>query len=369
MAGTMRAVAVFPSRRAVEIVDHPVPERTTPAEARLRILDVGVCGTDKEICAFEYGVPPEGAGALVIGHESLAEVIEVGPGVTSLRPGDLVVPMVRRPCAVPTCSPCREGRQDFCATGAFSERGIKQAHGYLTEEIVDDERYLVPVPRALREVGVLVEPLTVAEKALQQLRAVQSRLPWGDGHTAAVVGAGPVGLLGAMALRARGFETTVWSREPEDSPRASLVRSFGAQFVSAAGTDAEGLAQRMGRIDVVYEAVGVPSLVFDVARFLAPNGVLITTGVPAQRAPIPVEASRILRQMVLGNQVLIGSVNCGRDGFEAAVRDLATFTERWPGAVRGLITGRFPMDSYRDLLLGHAPGIKHVFAVAPEARP
>ncbi len=377
MGETMQAVAVVPGKHELRLVEHPRPALSGSTQARVRILEVGVCGTDKEICAFEYGVPPQGTDALVIGHEALGEVVEVGPGVTGVSVGDLVVPMVRRPCTVADCFPCRSGRQDFCSTGLFTERGINQAHGFMTEEIVEDERYLVPVPRKLRDVAVLVEPLTIAEKALLQLRAVQSSLPWGCPHAASegighchkavVLGAGPVGLLGAMALVVAGFETWVYSREPEGSPRADLVRSFGARYVSGAAHDVEALAQQMGRVDLVYEAVGVASLAFDLARFIAPNGVFVLTGVPVLKPAAPVESSRIMRQMVLGNQVVLGSVNSGRDGFEAAIRDLETFVERCPASVQALITGRFPVESFRDLLLGQPSGIKNLISVAPQA--
>ena len=183
------------------------------------MLDVGICGTDKEIASFQYGTPPEGSEYLVIGHESLGEIVEAGPGVSKLKQGDLVVATVRRPCNHPECMACRAGRQDFCYTGDFTERGIKERHGYMAEFVVEEERYLNLVPRELRDVAVLVEPLTIAEKSLTQLRQIQQRLPWdcfskpgnipNDGHRAVVLGAGPVGLLGAMALVIGGFEVTV----------------------------------------------------------------------------------------------------------------------------------------------------------------
>ena len=200
----MKAVAVRPSEREVVLLDLPAPRLEKPSQAKLRILDVGVCGTDREICAFDYGTAPDGSDHLVIGHECLAEVAEVGADVTRVRPGDLVVPMVRRPCPHASCVACRAERQDFCFTGDFRERGIKQADGYMTELAVVDERWLNRVPSGLRDVGVLVEPLTIAEKALIQLWQVQERLPWDCPHrpgkdhghcrTAVVLGAGPVGL-------------------------------------------------------------------------------------------------------------------------------------------------------------------------------
>src|SRR5213078_4594126 len=210
----MKAVAVFPGKRQVQLIDREPPRLAAPTEVRLRMLDVGVCGTDREICAFQYGTPPAGHDHLVIGHESLGEVVEVGAAASRLKPGDLVVPMVRRPCPHADCVACRAGRQDFCFTGDFSERGIKGLDGFMTETVVDDERYMHVVPRSLRDVAVLVEPLTIAEKALIQVSQVQQRLPWACAvepgkprracHRAVVLGAGPVGLLGAMALAAAG---------------------------------------------------------------------------------------------------------------------------------------------------------------------
>src|SRR5262249_42349905 len=164
------------------------------------------------------------------GEEWLGEVVEVGPAVARVRPGDLVVPTVRRPCPQAACRACRNSRQDYCFTGDFRERGIKEAHGYMAEFVVEDEKYLNRVPAELRDVGVLVEPLTIAEKALAQIWHVQKRLPWsapgipeaerGRGHRAVVLGAGPVGLLGALGLVTAGFETYVYSRSPAPNPKA-----------------------------------------------------------------------------------------------------------------------------------------------------
>ena len=150
----MKAVAVFPGRREVSLIEQPLPRLVAPDEVLLRVLDIGICGTDKEICSFEYGTPPPGDDHLVIGHEALAEVVETGSGVEGLRSGDLVVPTVRRPCPDPACRACRSGHQDFCYTGFFTERGIKEAHGYLAEFVVDRERSMVAVPSDLRDIAV-----------------------------------------------------------------------------------------------------------------------------------------------------------------------------------------------------------------------
>lgn len=370
----MKALAIFPARREVRLIDHPEPAVTSPTGVKLRMLEVGICGTDREIVGFQYGTPPPGSEYLVLGHESLGEVIEVGAAVTRVKLGDLVVTMVRRPCPHPECLACPADRQDFCYTGDFTERGIKGAHGFATEFVVDDEKYMNVVPRELREVAVLTEPLTIAEKAITQVWQVQQRLPWacpigpsgepGSCHRAVVLGAGPVGLLGAMALVNAGFETTVYSRASGLQDKARLVESFGARYAAAETTTLQQLAERVGNIDLVYEATGAARVSFEMMEVLGTNGVFIFTGVPGRKGPIELDADLIMRNLVLANQVVFGTVNANRDAFEAAIRDLGTFVARWPEAVRGLITGRFPIEKATELLLGEPGGIKNVIRIA-----
>jgi len=334
------------------------------------MLDVGICGTDREICAFQYGTPPPGSDHLVIGHESLGQVIDVGSGVSRIKMGELVALRVRRPCMHPNCVTCRTGRQDFCYTGDFKERGIKEIHGFMTEFVVDEEPYMSRVPRELREVGVLVEPLAIAEKALLQVWEVQQRLPWAcppapgkkpaHCHRAVVLGAGPVGLLGTMLFLENGFETFVYSRGPVTSQKALFVESVGAHYLCSETEPVEHLAERIGNIDLIYEATGASQISFELLEELGTNGVFVFTGVPGRKAPIKIDADLIMRNLVLKNQMIFGTVNAGLRAFEAAIRDLGIFMKRWPGAVRSLITGRFPIDAFRELLLGRLEGIKNV---------
>jgi threonine dehydrogenase-like Zn-dependent dehydrogenase len=356
----MKAVAAFPAQKQISIVDREPPSLSSQSQAKLRMLEVGICGTDREICRFDYGIPPAGQEYLVLGHESLGQVVEVGAGVSRVKPGDLVVTMVRRPCPHENCVACRAGRQDFCYTGDFTERGIKGAHGFMTEFVVDDEQYMNVVPPALRDIGVLVEPLTIAEKALIQLAQVQQRLPWASNsrHRAVVLGAGPVGLLGAMALVTAGFDTYVYSRS--NQPLGPLVESFGATYIPAETNTMDQMAGRVGAIDLIYEATGASRLSFEALKVLGLNAVFIFTGVPGRKGPIEVDTDLLMRDMVLKNQIVYGTVNAGRDAFEAAIRDLGVFQSRWPEAVKSLITGRYPMEQYQELLLGNPAGIKNV---------
>jgi threonine dehydrogenase-like Zn-dependent dehydrogenase len=369
----VRAVAVFPKSQRLALIDHPPPSLADPHDVRIRILDVGVCGTDREICRFDYGTPPPGSDCLVIGHESLGEVLEVGPAVRRVRPGDLVVPMVRRPCDDPGCIACREDRQDFCFTGRFTERGINGRHGFMTEEVVDHEKYMNVVPPGLRDVAVLTEPLTIAEKALRQVDEVQARLPWacpvapGEPrercHKAVVLGAGPVGLLGAMALSLAGFDVHVYSREAAPNPKSAIVEAIGGHYASSQAETPEALADRLGNIDVVYEATGAAAISFRVMGLLGTNGVFVFTGVPGRKAPIELDADRLMRHLVLQNQIVFGTVNADRAAFEAAIDHLGAFQRRWPEALSALITGRFPIERHAEPLAGKAGGIKNVIAV------
>jgi len=370
--GSMRAVGVVPARREVAMFGQAKPCLTARTEVRIRTIEVGICGTDREICSFAYGTPPDGSEYLVLGHEALGEVLEVGAGISTLKPGDLVVPTVRRPCPHSHCLPCRDERQDFCFTGDFTERGIKMTHGFMTEFFVEEERHLNLVPDELSDIAVLVEPLSVAEKALAQIWQVQQRLPWeeplaadqprGTGKTAVVLGAGPVGILGAMLMVVNGFRTFVYSRSRAPNPKAEVVEAIGAKYVSSLAVGAEEFAAQVGGFDVVYEAVGSARISFDLLKVLGMNGIFVFTGIPAQQPAIPIEADSLMRDMVLKNQVAIGTVNADRPAFQGAIRDLGVFKRRWPEATRALITGRFPMDAYRDLLLGKSTGIKNVIS-------
>src|SRR5215471_4003399 len=361
--GKMRAVAVVPQEKSVRLVERSTPPRPGGSDVLLRTLEVGICGTDREICSFEYGTPPPGATELILGHEALTEAVEAGPDVAWARPGDLVVPTVRRPCKNPRCVACRQERQDFCMTGEFSERGIVRADGFLSEYSIEDERFLVPVPRVLEEVAVLVEPLSIAAKAADVFKTIHSRFGFDMPRLRGLsLGAGPVGLLGAMVLQAQGIETHVFSREAEDGDRARLVRSFGANYVSAGRTPLDRLAERVGTIDVVFEAVGVPEVAFGALDPLSANGVLILTGVPAQRGAISTDLSRWMRDIVLKNEVIFGTVNAGRSDYEDAVRRLEQFMVLFPEAVLSLLN-RVAIDQAPDVL-ARGRGIKDVVTFA-----
>jgi threonine dehydrogenase-like Zn-dependent dehydrogenase len=363
----MRAVAVLPATGELRLVDRPEAPVLGPSQVRVRVLDVGICGTDREIACSRYGTPPPGRSELIIGHEALGQVVETGALVKRLEPGDLVVPTVRRPCAHPTCAACRARRPDFCASGDYAECGVLRADGFLIEQFIEEEEYLHAIPSELRQVGVLVEPLSLAEKAIAQYWNIQSRLPWlqrGEGHAlnAVVLGAGPVGLLGCMVLVSHGFRTTVVSRGDGPDPRSNFADSIGATFLSADRHSPDEIAEQLGAIDLVYEATGASVLAFKMLERFGTNGVFILTGVPGRKAPVELDSARVMRNLVLKNQLVFASVAAAQDDYLAAVQDLALFRARWPDALASFISGRYPVENFRELLRCESKDMKEVLS-------
>jgi threonine dehydrogenase-like Zn-dependent dehydrogenase len=363
---------VFPKKRSIEVIDIPEDKIEADRDVKLHVLEVGICGTDREIAHFQYGGPPAGSDFLVLGHEGLAEVVEIGAEVSELAPGDLVVPLVRHPCPHAWCGPCRMNRSDFCISGDFIERGIKEEHGFMRSHFIERPEFLAKAPAHLRDIAVLTEPLTIAEKAFGQVRQILERLPWfpeaerpqplkvrGDSR-AVVLGAGPMGLLGAMRLRLAGYKTFVYSLEPAESLNARLAVEAGCEYVSAKAYELPQLEKRVEHIDLVYEATGVSKMAFALMKCLGENGIMVLTGVPALGKPIPIDADVIMRNLVLRNQLVFGAVNAGREDHEKAIASLSVFQERWPRVLRSMIAGRFSLDSVTELLERKPPGIKHV---------
>ncbi|OGT35701.1 MAG: hypothetical protein A3F11_06350 [Gammaproteobacteria bacterium RIFCSPHIGHO2_12_FULL_37_14] len=351
----MKAIAVFPNEKKVKLIDVPEPKIESPTQVKLKILDVGICGTDREICEFKYGAPPEGSDFLILGHESLGQVIEIGSGVTDLKVGDLVVTMVRRPCPHKYCMACQAGRQDFCYTGDFKERGINGIHGFMTEYVVDDQKYMLHVPANLKDIGILTEPLTIAEKAVREIYTIQKRLPWGgadmDKYHAIVIGAGPVGLLAALVCVIRGFDVTVYSLESENTSRAKIATILGAHYVSAQTSDITQLGKSIsGNIDVIFDGSGASKLSFEMFPLLGYNGVFVWTGIPGRKESIDINAGTIMRDIVLKNQDIVGSVNAGHEDFQGAIQHLNTLSAKMNLLPPGLIK-RYSVEQYAELLL------------------
>jgi threonine dehydrogenase-like Zn-dependent dehydrogenase len=347
----MKAIAVIPGRPdSVHLADLPRPSVAEVPNGRgvlVKVLRVGVDGTDKEINAAEYGAAPPGFDFLVIGHESFGRVEAVGPGVTELRPGDYVVATVRRPGG---SIYDRIGTYDMTTDDTYFERGINLRHGYLTEYYVDEPEYIVKVPDGLREVGVLLEPLTVVEKGVAQAYEIQRRLRVWRPRRAAVVGAGTIGLLATLVLRLRGLEVTTFGRTRKPYRNAELIEAVGARYVSVQEQPLLDTATQDGRYDLVFEASGQSSAVFESMQALGKNGVLVLSSVTGGDKQLTIPADRINLEFVLGNKVMVGTVNANREYFELGVRDMAQAEAQYPGWLGLLLTHPVQgLDRYQEL--------------------
>lgn len=358
----MKAISLLPQTTNVHLVDIQEPDISAPDEIKLRVLAVGICGTDREEAAGGRADAPSGQQELVIGHEMLGQVVAVGSGVTRVLPGDLAVFTVRRGCG--RCLPCLMNRSDMCQTGNYLERGIKGLNGYQSEFVVDKEQYVVRISPELEKVGVLCEPLSVAEKAIDEAVRLQlARLPdaparpdWLHDRICLVAGLGPIGLLGALALRLRGATVFGLDIVDEASTRPQWLEKIGGKYIDGRKIDPAQLDNLIAPMELIFESTGVASLEFNLLDALAPNGLYVLTGIPGGDRPLEVPGSQLIRQLVLGNQLLVGSVNAARDHFQLAVDDLAAARLRWGDLVEELITHRYPYTDFLSALSQHPEG-------------
>jgi threonine dehydrogenase-like Zn-dependent dehydrogenase len=369
-ATMMRAVAVRPGvPNSMYLAQLTKPSVTEIPEGRgvlVKVLRVGVDGTDKEINAAEYGAAPPGYDFLVTGHEGFGRVEAVGPSVTELVPGDYVVATVRRPGS---SIYDRIGTSDMTTDDVYYERGINLRHGYLTEYYVDDAEYIVKIPCELREVGVLLEPTTVVEKGIAQAYEIQRRLRVWRPRKAAVMGAGTIGLLAAMALRLRGLEVTVFGRTARPYLNSDLIEALGARYESTVTLPIVEGGRKYGPFDVIFEATGSSPVVFESMQALGKNGVLVLSSVTGGDQMIQVPADRINLDFVLGNKVMVGTVNANREYFEMGVKDLAHAEAQYPGWLARLLTHPVRgLENWQQLLdaLTNAKGAIKVYCEVAE---
>jgi threonine dehydrogenase-like Zn-dependent dehydrogenase len=347
----MKAIAVYPGKpNSVHLEELPQPSAHEIPNGRgvlVKVLRVGVDGTDREINAAEYGAAPEGYAFLIIGHESFGQVEAVGPNVTEIKPGDYVVATVRRPGS---SLYDHIGTYDMTTDDTYYERGINLRHGFLTEYYVDDVEYIVKVPQGLRDVGVLLEPVTVVEKGIAQAFEIQRRLRVWRPRRAAVMGAGTIGLLATMVLRLRGFDVTTFGLSRRPYFNADLIDAIGGRYASTADLPILESPARYGPFDLIFEATGYSPVVFESLQALGKNGVLVLSSVTGGDRQVEVPADKINLDFVLGNKVMVGTVNANREYFELGVRDMAQAAAEYPGWLSRLLTHPVKgLDNYQEL--------------------
>lgn len=347
----IQAVAVCPGRKnSARLVRLPKPQLAADDRDKIlvKVLAVGVDGTDKEILAAEYGAPPAGDDFLITGHESFGVVEDIGSEVAGLRPGDFVVATVRRPGSSLYDA---IGAYDLTTDDTYYERGINLRHGFLAEYYIEEPEYLIKVPPGLKDVGVLLEPTSIVEKGIAQAFEIQRRLRVWRPSKVAVLGAGTIGLLATMAFRARGLEVHTFSKTEKPYLNAELVEEIGAAYHSTKALSLCDGAAALGPFDIILEATGYSPIVFEAMEALGKNGVLILSSVTGGNRIAEVPADRINLGFVLGNKVMVGTVNANREYFEIGVNDFSKAQLTWPGWLRKLLTHRVDgLDKFEELL-------------------
>jgi threonine dehydrogenase-like Zn-dependent dehydrogenase len=356
----MKAISLAPQTRKLRIVDIPEPQITESNQIKMKVLEVGICGTDRELAQGGRADAPTGKSELIIGHEMFGQVVEVGDSVTGVQPGDYGMFTVRRGCS--TCLACLNYRNDMCYSGKYTERGIKEADGFQAECVIDTQTYFIKIPESIKALGVLTEPMSVAAKAIDEAMIIQGarlnaftpNINWLDGKKAIIAGLGPIGLMAAIALRLRGAKVIGMDIVDEDTLRPRLLKQIGGVYVDGRKVPTTELDDVCGEADFVFEATGIAKLQIELLDSLAVNGIYVATGIPAGHRPMTILAGDIMQQLVLKNQILLGSVNASINHYNMAVQDLQLISERWPGVIEQVITERVPYDQFEQALEEHS---------------
>lgn len=343
----MRGIAAFFDHEVPRFVDVPEPREIQPDEVLCRTLELGVCGTDREILHSRRPLTPQGEGFLVLGHECLAVVEEVGSAATGISVGDLVVPAVRRhkPGAP------RTTRVDLLSFHDYTERGIVHEHGFSTLRWIDRPEHLYPVSPELAPWAVLTEPFSVAEKGINEALLIQRARLGEDAWSTStacprvlVTGMGPIGFAALAASVCRGWRTTLYGRDERDTFRAQLVASLGGAYLPAAEAHFAELDANTSGYDLILECTGNDEVLVHAARALAARGVLVWLGSSRVPRPRELNVAQVMRDAVLRNHVHIGCVNAAPRDFRDALMHLEQLRRSCPEALSALITARVPPD-------------------------
>ncbi|MCB1111049.1 MAG: glucose 1-dehydrogenase [Chlamydiia bacterium] len=357
----MKAIALYPSNSELKIIDVNEPSITQPSEVKIQVMQVGICGTDREEVNGGRVDAPQGSNDLIIGHEMIGRVVEVGSGVRYFKVGDYAIVTVRRGCG--RCPACRMSRYDMCLTGEYKERGIKELNGFQTEFVVDQERFMIKVPASIIDVAVMTEPFSIVQKAIDEVMRIQiDRLPsaadpgqWMRGRQVLVAGLGPVGLLAALALRLREARVLGMDIVDENTPRPQILKELGGEYINSTKLNGQQIKDKYGQIDILFDATGIVKPEFDLMHCLGINGAYVITGIPCKSQDITIDGAEFMRNLVLRNQVLLGSVNASEAHFQRAVDDLEEGNKRWPGVIQKFITHRIPFKNMHEVLTHHSP--------------
>lgn len=351
----MKAIVVAPGKEnSIHITDVEIPEIISETEVLVGVKLVGLDGTDREINEGLYGKPPEGEEQLILGHESLGEVIRAGSQVKTLKPGDLVVATVRRP---DDCLNCLAGEPDMCLKGDYRERGIKRANGFLSDYYVEEEEFLVKVPQELGELAVLLEPASVAEKAVRTAFEVQSRMIWKP-ETAMITGTGVLGLITAILLKLRRLDVICVDRS-EGEYKERIFSELEITHFNSRKINLHDIPARVGKqVDMIFEMTGNSSVALHAIMVAGTNGIVVLASITGGDKSIMICSDCFNQGLVLGNKTVVGTVSAHVKDYEQGICDLLEAEKKWPGLLEKLITARYPPERINEAISAMDENIK-----------
>ena len=357
---TMFAVGLKKDVKGVQSFYISKPEIKKPAEVLIKIKQVGLDGTDFNMVKYDSKDIAETRKEIVLGHELLGVVEKTGRKVRSVKKGNFITMTVRRGCNI--CPPCLHEQSDMCMTGLFTERGIHKLDGFLTNYVVDDEKYILKLPKGLEKYGIFVEPLSIAEKGIEQIRQIQSRMPWACKHpnhsfdskdwggckTAFVIGAGPLGILATSLLRLADVNTYVLERKEEEHIKIKTIKKLGAKYIDIRKVSIPEAFKIAGDVHIIFEASGASEFAINIIPYMSRSSIYVMTGIPKGELKATFDAHAILRQIVRYNQVIVGTVNSNKRHFEMAIKDIPEINKKFDNILDKIITHHFKLNQYEQ---------------------
>ncbi|MFC1945147.1 alcohol dehydrogenase catalytic domain-containing protein [Chloroflexota bacterium] len=357
----MRAIGIIEGLNKAKIMDLEKPQIHESNDVLIEVKFVGISEIDRRFAQGETFIAPEGFDFLILGHEVMGRVIEVGPSVVNLQIGDNVVLTSRRNCG--KCTECERDNTDLCLSGLYSERGIRGAHGFMAEYILEKEKYIVKIPEAIEDIAILLSPLSIAEKIVTSIVSFGHRMDnpkpwpehayhdpdWGMEKTAVVVGGNSTAILTALLLRLKSVNTFLLSNRIGTSKIQRLVESAGIKYYETSVNEScEHFSQKIGRTDTVIDCSGEAEFNINLLDLLGNSGAFVTSTIPSINLKNNVNINRFMLDRLIRNQGMFGCISANRRYLESAINDLILLKEQFTEPINGIITDKIPFSNYES---------------------
>ncbi len=357
----IKAGTIIPKDKKTFAIRNIEMPKITENEILVQVLELGLDGTDKEIGNGFYGEAPKNQKYLIVGHEAIGIIKQIGKNTKGFEIGNYVVATVRRP---DKCINCINGESDMCITNNYTERGIKGKNGYFTEYYTENPDYLVKIPEEIKDIAVMLEPFSIAEKAIVQIFKIQNRLIWKP-KTAVVLGSGTVGLFAAMILRLKGIDVICVDRTINNIIKNKIFSAFNITHINSTEIPISEIPKKLSKnIDIVVELTGNPTVIYDAMSIISNNGVTCLLSVTGESYMKNINIAKLNYNTVLGNKLIFGSVNSNIKHFMQGVEDMKIINSKYPEILKSMITKKIKMSEFKSYdILNNKSDIKIIIKI------